>query len=181
MRPLLHLKVTFTQTLPVNRPLVKNKKIQDPHWVAGFTSAEGSFLISINKNKASKYGLQVQLEFIITQHCKDEQLMVSLTNYLDCGNVYKKRDALDLRITKSLDIDNKIIPFYRQYLLLGDKSKDFDDFCKVAELMKNKAHLTFSPDPPHYPPSGGERRRGWQRARARRRGVRGGVRILLCL
>ena len=90
MRPLLHLKVTFTQTLPVNRPLVKNKKIQDPHWVAGFTSAEGSFLISINKNKASKYGLQVQLEFIITQHCKDEQLMVEFINFFDCGYLKKK-------------------------------------------------------------------------------------------
>ena len=25
---------------------------------------------------------------------------------------------------------------------MGDKSKDYNDFCQVVELMKNKEHLT---------------------------------------
>jgi hypothetical protein len=32
--------------------------------------------------------------------------------------------------------------FFQKYPLQGVKSKDFKDFCKVAELMENKAHLT---------------------------------------
>ena len=139
------LKVTFTQILPVNRPLVKNKKIQDPHWVAGFTSAEGSFLISINKNKGSKYGLQVQLEFIITQHCKDEQLMVEFIKFFDCGYLKKKffrPEEINFRVTKFQDIYDKIIPFFKKYPILGVKALDFSDFCKVAEMIKEKKHLT---------------------------------------
>ena len=50
------------------KPLVKNKKIQDPHLLAGFTSAEGCFLIRLGKNSKYKTGVQVQLEFKLTQH-----------------------------------------------------------------------------------------------------------------
>jgi hypothetical protein len=37
---------------------------------------------------------------------------------------------------------DKIIPFFQKYQIKGAKSYDFEDFCKVAELIKNKAHLT---------------------------------------
>jgi len=39
-------------------------------------------------------------------------------------------------------ITNIIIPFFVKYPLVGAKRQDYLDFCKVAELMKNKAHLT---------------------------------------
>jgi hypothetical protein len=51
---------------------------------------------------------------------------------------------LRLIVTKFSDIDEKIIPIFREYKILGDKFRDFQDWCKVAELMKNKAHLTPS-------------------------------------
>ena len=35
------LKLAFPDVVPVVRPLVENPKIIDPHWLAGFTSAEG--------------------------------------------------------------------------------------------------------------------------------------------
>ena len=68
--------------------------------------------------------------------------MRSLIKYFDCGNVYKNRKTFEYRVTKFSDIENKIIPFYKKYPILGVKLKDFEDFCKAAELMKNKAHLT---------------------------------------
>jgi predicted GTPase len=40
------------------------------------------------------------------------------------------------------DITEKIIPFFDKYKIVGIKSQDYQDFKKVAELMKNKAHLT---------------------------------------
>ena len=38
-----------------------------------------------------------------------------------------------------------IIPFFDKYKIIGVKSEDFEDFKKVTELMKNKAHLTAPP------------------------------------
>jgi LAGLIDADG endonuclease len=39
----------------------------------------------------------------------------------------------------------KIIPLFKEYNLQGSKKLDFMDFCKVAELLNNKAHLTEQP------------------------------------
>lgn len=70
--------------------------------------------------------------------------MNSLISYLGCGNIKhdEKYSWLQLIVTKFSDIDEKIIPIFREYKILGDKFKDFKDWCKVGELMKNKAHLT---------------------------------------
>lgn len=35
------LKAAFTNTIPVQRPLVEIPKKIDPNWLAGFTAAEG--------------------------------------------------------------------------------------------------------------------------------------------
>jgi hypothetical protein len=35
-----------------------------------------------------------------------------------------------------------IIPFFEKYPIQGIKSSDFPDFKKVAEILKNKEHLT---------------------------------------
>lgn len=48
----------------------------------------------------------------------------------------------EYRVTKFFDIENKIIPLLKKYSILGVKSKDFEDWCKVAELIKTKKHLT---------------------------------------
>jgi hypothetical protein len=37
---------------------------------------------------------------------------------------------------------DKVVPLFNKYPILGVKSKDFEDWCKVAELMKEKKHLT---------------------------------------
>jgi hypothetical protein len=52
----------------------------------------------------------------------------------------KKKIAL-LQIKSISAINNKIIPFFTEYPILGIKSLDFEDFKKVAELVKNKEYL----------------------------------------
>ena len=49
---------------------------------------------------------------------------------------------MNYRVRKFDDTISKIIPFFQRYPILGSKSEDFNDFCKVAELMKSKSHLT---------------------------------------
>jgi hypothetical protein len=61
---------------------------------------------------------------------------------LNCGNLYKNRDAFEYQVDKFSDIQNKIIPFFNKNRIQGIKSLDYQDWCKAAELIKNKAHLT---------------------------------------
>lgn len=46
-----------------------------------------------------------------------------------------------LQIKNNFDIENKVIPFFNQYPILGVKRLDFEDFKIVAELIKTKEHL----------------------------------------
>jgi hypothetical protein len=74
--------------------------------------------------------------------------MNSLISNLDCGriktNTHSQFSWVDFVVTKFSDIDEKIIPFFKENKVLGVKLQDFEDWCKVAELIKNKAHLTPS-------------------------------------
>ena len=140
------LKSSFPDITRVERPLVKNTKIYDPQWLAGFTTAEGCFMINILASKNNKLGFQVRLSFQLTQHSRDELLMRSLVEFFNCGNIYSRetagKAAIDYRVLKLDNITEIIIPFFKQNPILGVKSLDFADWCKAADLIKQKAHLT---------------------------------------
>lgn len=82
------------------------------------------------------------LLFQVTQHLKDESLIRSCSIYLDCGRIAVLTDSVQWHVTKFSDITDKILPFFEKYHILGVKSQDFKDFCLVAEIMKDKRHLT---------------------------------------
>lgn len=136
------LKTAFPNVIPEIRPLVVNPTIADPQWLAGFASAEGCFFIGIHKSSTIRVGVNVQLEFQLTQHIRDEFLIRSFIEYLNCGNAHQSKNVFRYRVSKFSDISEKIIPFFKKYPILGIKSKDFTDFCAVVELMNNKKHLS---------------------------------------
>jgi hypothetical protein len=146
------LKTAFLNVTPIDLPLVPaggyqralSTKIEDMNWLAGFTSAEGCFMIKVASSSSHRLGFQVKLVFALTQHIRDELLMRSLASYFDCGLFRERKGGMagDYLVEKFPDLTDKIVPFFHKYPILGIKSQDFEDFCKVVELMKNKAHLT---------------------------------------
>ena len=87
----------------------------------------------VKVKKDSKYitGFQVRLEFQITQHIRDEQLIKSLIKYFECGYIYIDKTSnlnrIDFRVTKIADIAQNIIPFFQKYPVHGVKFKNFAD------------------------------------------------------
>lgn len=126
----------------MNRPDIKNKKIPDPNWLAGFTSAEGCFFIDIKNSLSTKLGKTVQLKFTLVQHTRDEKLMRSFLEYLGCGNIYKSRESFIFVVTKLDDLAHKILPLFQYYPVLGVKALDFEGFSTVVNMIKAKKHLT---------------------------------------
>jgi hypothetical protein len=102
-------------------------------------------LVNIKQSKTISIGFQVLLRFQITQHSSDELLLSNIINYLDCGHLHvlSKKQALDVIVHKLSDINDKIIPFFDKYPLQGSKVLNYQDFCKIAMIMKNKSHLTL--------------------------------------
>jgi hypothetical protein len=145
------IQTAFPNIVPADRPIVLDQSIKDPNWIAGFSSAECSFFISLIKSKTLLSGTQVLLTFSLTQHSKDAELMINIISYLQYGRysllssglgARKNQLAGDIEVTKFSDLSLKILPFFSKYRIEGEKSKDLFDFCSAAELIKNKAHLT---------------------------------------
>ena len=80
--------------------------------------------------------------------------MRSLINFFNCGEVYKKGETFHFQVSKFDDITQKIIPFFpscktfsglagrKKYPIHGMKALDFHDWCKAADLIMDKKHLT---------------------------------------
>jgi hypothetical protein len=136
------LRLAFPNLEPALRPEIPNNKIQDLHWLAGFTDAEGCFFIALKKSPASKLGETVWLRFILTQHSKDKELLESLISTLNCGRYVPKPDCGEYIVEKFADVRNKIIPIFEEFKLHGIKSQNYEDFKKAALLIENKSHLT---------------------------------------
>jgi hypothetical protein len=146
------IKAAFPNITPIDRPIVQFTGIQDPRWLSGFTNAEGCFFIKTRQSTTYRLGSQVSLSFTITQHARDKELLTGLVPYLGCGgSVVRSNNSLawDFKVNRTIDINEKIIPFFYNYPLEGAKRWDFEDFwqaskqaTKVAQLMENKAHLT---------------------------------------
>ena len=135
-------KETFPNTIPVVRPKVDTSEIKDVYWLIGFVEGEGSFTVIIQESKSKKTTDNIGLRFVITQHSKDSVLIDNISNYLGCGKCYFSRNEVNLIVSTFSDLNNKIISLFNKYPLLGTKKEDYLDFCKVAELIKSKNHLT---------------------------------------
>lgn len=120
------LKAAFPHIVPVRRPSVQNQDL-NPYWLAGFTSAEGCFIIEIINSSDYRTGAQVRLAFDITQHQRDEQLLRSLVELFGCGGVCKNRETFRFIVNKFSDINEKIIPFFVEYPVHGKKFLDYLD------------------------------------------------------
>jgi len=155
------LKASFPTIVPVNRPNINNIFIPDPtpflkgvgstprgldpNWVAGFSSGEGCFLISIFKDKTLT-GFVVRLRFNLTQHTRDTQLIQNLVDFLGCGRYVagpKGYNHCEFIVSSFSDITKTLIPFFEKYPIKGYKNIDFYDFCRAAKMMQNKEHLTL--------------------------------------
>ena len=137
------LSQAFPEVIPSGRTIVPTIKIRDPNWLSGFVSAEGNFFINILNSK-TKVGKQVVLIFSISQHSRDANLLRSIVDFLGCGGYYSSstREEGNFSVAKFYHIEQKIIPLFKSYPILGVKSLDYSDFCKVVEMMKAKEHLT---------------------------------------
>lgn len=118
----------FPNIVPIEKLPIIPKNIT-PGWFSGFTSGEGSFLINIYKN-SKKTGYKTSLRFTIVQHIRDKALLESFISFFNCGVVYAHgSNACRFVVSNFSDINEKIIPIFKQHPVLGIKSLDFVSFC----------------------------------------------------
>lgn len=112
-----------------------------PQWVTGISDSEGNFSISTqNTNNGYKFSLAYK----VTQKDHSTGILYDLQRYYGCGSIHidnRKENAFKFNVTKLDYIINKIIPHFDKYPLLTSKHLDYQDFRKVAYMMKDGLHL----------------------------------------
>lgn len=146
-----NIKAAFLNAIPVQRPLVKRLPNLDPYWLAGFITGGSSGCFFVNVFKATtNTGFAVSLVFKITQHSYDAELIKSFIPFFNSGLLIRRiwgalrsnKDYCDFLVTTLSDNYDKKIPFLKKYKVEGVKADDFADFCKIAEIVRAKGHLT---------------------------------------
>ncbi len=114
------------------------------YYFAGFVEGEGCFSVSIKPNSQMKFGWVVDPMFSIYQHKKNRQILELFQKEWHCGYIVAKQgtpDVLVYIVDNRRTIEEKIIPFFSKYKLLGAKGDDFLIFQKIIILMSQKKHL----------------------------------------
>lgn len=112
-------------------------------WIFKRCPKGGCFLVTISNSNQTKIGQTTQLTFKISQHNRDRKLLELMEKYLNCGAVYSHgENASIFRVSNLKDINNKIIPVFKDHPINGIKQLDYLDFCNIATLMSEGKHLT---------------------------------------
>jgi hypothetical protein len=126
----------------------KSKSALNPWWIAGFVDGEGCFSISFVKNDTVRFGYQIFTEFVITQGEKSKKALEDIREYFGCGKLYVNRrtdnhnEPLYRYCVRSRgDLQNIIIPFFKEHRLQTAKNNDFEIFAWVVAMMSEGIHL----------------------------------------
>nr|YP_010714097.1 LAGLIDADG homing endonuclease [Fuscoporia gilva]WDD39660.1 LAGLIDADG homing endonuclease [Fuscoporia gilva] len=104
---------------------------ENPTFISGFTSGEGCFTAYLGIDPGCDWGIQPSCEFSITQSTGDFNLLEAFNQFFKTkgGKVYDKKDGVSVFMIRNIiEINNKIIPFYKNYPLVCTKSYKFENF-----------------------------------------------------
>ena len=119
-------------------------------YIVGLTDGEGCFYVNKSNLESYTSGVRIQLHFHLKLRECDKGILEKIKDTLDCGGVYFQKEkrlnhtqCYRYTVASQQDIFDKIIPFFKNNpLRTVSKQKSFELFCKIAELIKMKKHLT---------------------------------------
>jgi len=114
----------------------------NPWFITGFSDAESTFTIIIDKNIKRKIGWRVQAKFQIGLHYNDLDLLLKIQQFFGgIGSISKSDNVAFYSIFSVKDLINIIIPHFDNFPLLTQKGADFILFKQVVNLINNKDHI----------------------------------------
>lgn len=120
-------------------------EIENLKWyLAGFVDGEGCFSVTICKCKTAKLKWKIDPLFQVYQHMNNSRVLYIIKDVLECGYVSTKGGnpvCYVFCVDNTLELLTKVIPFFVQHPLLGEKYNNFLLFKEIVECMSHKKHL----------------------------------------
>lgn len=123
----------------------------DPNYLVGFVDGEGSFCVSMNKHKTTKYKVDIRPEFEIELREDDAEIIHRIQVTLNCGNIYRLeyerydwQPHIKFRVGKISELHDIVVPFFEKYPLQAKKREIFNIFKIIVGMVYRKEHLTYA-------------------------------------
>ena len=129
----------------------QQERLKTIGWIIGYTDGEGCFSVTLIRNQKTKYGWQVFPEFVLTQGKKSLESLRAIQDFLGVGRIFinrrydnHKEDLYRYCVRSIKDLNEKIIPFFKENNLRTGKKKDFEIFVRIVELIIKKEHFRLN-------------------------------------
>ncbi|MFH0906963.1 MAG: LAGLIDADG family homing endonuclease [bacterium] len=133
---------------PFGKEQIHQKKLH-PQYISGFIDAEGSFSVSLGRNRTLRRGIEVRPEFEIELRADDQEILERLLITIGCGRIYDCSyerygwyPHVKYKITSIKDMEKFLFPFLNRYPLQAKKAKTYKLFYEIVTMMFKKEHLT---------------------------------------
>lgn len=133
---------------PLGKEQIQQEKLP-PHYVSGFIDGEGSFSVSIGKNREYRRGVEIRPEFEIEVRADDREVLERILVTLGCGKIYDCSyerygwyPHLKYKITNSHDLVHFLFPFLDAYPLHAKKREVYKLFREIIVIYRAKEHLS---------------------------------------
>ena len=113
-------------------------------YIAGYVDGEGSFSVSVQRNRTCRVGFQLVPEFHVSQNGDRAQVLELIRERLGCGYIKpnSRRDrALVYVVRNRAALQARVIPFFERNPLLSTKHADFEKFARIVRGMAQRRHL----------------------------------------
>ncbi|MFH1854996.1 MAG: LAGLIDADG family homing endonuclease [bacterium] len=133
---------------PLGKERIHQKKLHS-QYIAGFIDAEGSFSVSLGRNRTTRRGIEVRPEFEIELRADDQEILERLLITIGCGRIYDCSydrygwyPHVKYKMTSIKDMEEYLFPFLDKTPLQAKKAKTYKLFREIVMMMLKKEHLT---------------------------------------
>ena len=113
-------------------------------YLSGFADGEGSFCVYFSPRSRMTLGWEVRPSFSVGQNISRPEVLNLFLQYFKCGSLRPNKgdNTVKFEIRSLSNLLEVVIPHFRKYPLLSSKSKDFEKFVIICNLLSQNSHLT---------------------------------------
>lgn len=114
-----------------------------PDYIVGFTDGEGCFSLHIVKRQKSPFGFYFTPSFSLSQNTSSVHVLEEILAFFDCGFIRKDKKTSKYEVRDLVNLETIIVSFFQKNQLRTLKNKDFQVFCEICKLLREKRHLNY--------------------------------------
>lgn len=113
------------------------------NYISGYVDGEGCFCVSFQPSVRHRLGWEVRPSFSVSQNSDRAEILYLIKERWDCGSIRPDRSdkTLKFEVRNIKDLNEKVIPHFKQFPLRSSKRVDSEYFGTICQLVSEEKHL----------------------------------------